>query len=372
MIREMAASIACELISYPQNEQYTNEDIRQFQGCPTLAISKNGRIFVGWYSGGIREPDIENFNLLIYSDDDGKTWSKPILVIPSSKERYVQALDIQLFTAPDGRLFIYWIQNNVKPANVMGKDGKPLYTGTTVFDDYIYDDHVHAMWMCICENPDADHLTFSSPRCVDKGFLRCKPLVMRDGRWLLFNYDQASTHYGYRLSADHGETYTHFYGAGKIPTPFDEGMAYETKNGDIRMLARTGNTGRLAESVSHDLACSWEEAKNSEIVSPSSRFYISKTPSGRILLIHNNHPTLRTNMTIALSDDDGQTFPHFVTLDTRNQLSYPDADFKDGKIYLTYNCDRCGEKEILFAVFTEEDVINHRTIPVFIISKPKN
>ena len=322
MIEPTASKIACDFINYPTDERFTDEHIRKFQGCPTIAITKGGRIFLAWYSGGTREPHIENFNLLIKSDDLGNTWSEPIAVIPSNRERFVHALDIQLFTAPDGRLFVFWVQN----------DTKPRYAG--------------------------------------KGFLRCKPLVMSTGDWLCFNYDQMSDRYGYSVSSDDGATFVRHYGARKIPSPFDEAMAYEKKNGDIRMFARTMNTGDLAESVSHDHGLTWDDAKNSRITSPSSRFFVARTPSGRVLMVRNDHPTARTNMTLCLSDDDGETWKTRC-IDSRCDLSYPDADFLGNEIFLTYDRERTGAKEILFAKFTEDDILDdRREIRISIVSKP--
>ena len=69
IIEPTASKLACEFIMNPTDERFTNEHIRNFQGCPTIAITKKGRIFLAWYSGGTREPHIENFNLIIKSDD---------------------------------------------------------------------------------------------------------------------------------------------------------------------------------------------------------------------------------------------------------------------------------------------------------------
>ncbi len=367
-IPEVAATVARELIKNPTAPEFTDESIRHFQGCPTIAVSKGGRIFAAWYSGGTREPHIENFNLIVKSDDGGETWSKPILVIPSSREFYTHSLDIQLFTAPDGRLFVYWVQNNIKPADLLGEDGKPIYTGYTV-DNFIFSDNVHAMWYSVCDDPDADELVFSAPKYGDSGFLRCKPLVMSDGRWLCFNYDQTSDRYGYSISSDNGATYERHYGGRKIPTDFDESMAYEKKNGEIRMLARAVNTGELAESTSTDMGLTWTDGRNSGIVSTNTRFFVARTPSGRILLVRNDHPTDRSRMTVELSDDDGATFPHSVCIDSRGGLSYPDVDFYDGKILLVYDRERTGAMEILFAAFTEEDVVVKNPIEPRVISK---
>ncbi len=49
MIEPTASKIACDFINYPTDERFTDEHIRKFQGCPTIAITKEGRIFLAWY-----------------------------------------------------------------------------------------------------------------------------------------------------------------------------------------------------------------------------------------------------------------------------------------------------------------------------------
>ena len=370
-IRKLADKVACDLIMYPTDSKYTDEHIREFQGCPTIAATKGGRLYLGWYAGGTREPHMDNFNLVIHSDDAGKSWSEPIFVIPSSRENNIHALDIQLFTAPDGRLFVFWVQNNTRPAGTGEKNTAGTYLAPYVeVDGTIFDDFRHSMWVSVCDDPDADKPVFSEPRCVGTGFLRCKPLVTSSGRWLCFNYDQMSDRYGYTISDDNGKNFVRHTGPKKVPTSFDESMAYEKKDGGIRMLART-NTGELGETTSRDGGLTWEDAKESGIESPDTRFYISRTPSGRLLLINNDSRQGRKNMTLCLSEDDGATWKYKRCIDTRNNISYPDADFHDGKIYLTYDRERTGAKEILFAAVTEEDIIDQtRPIDVRVVSKP--
>lgn len=88
-----AKNYPCEILRNTSSTKFL-EDIRVFQGCPTLAITKGGRIYAGWYAGGLREPHMDNYNLLVYSDDKGQTWSKPIMIIPSNVEKKIHALDI--------------------------------------------------------------------------------------------------------------------------------------------------------------------------------------------------------------------------------------------------------------------------------------
>ena len=91
-------------------------------------------------------------------------------------------------------------------------------------------------------------------------------LIIDDDEDLSFIISEMLESYGYSISNDAGKTFSHRYGAKKIPTPFDEGMAYEKANGDIRMLARTTDTGELAESTSHDGGLTWDDAKDSGMV----------------------------------------------------------------------------------------------------------
>lgn len=361
-----AKSVACELLYNTDDLKYS-ESIRKFQGCPTVAVTKNGRIYLGWYSGGTTEPHMENYNLLIYSDDDGKTWSKPLLVIPSSKENFIHALDIQLWIDPNGALHVFWVQNNTQFIPKVLPEANPNQPMACV-DGYLFNDFEHACWEMICADPDATNPTFCKPRYVDKGFLRCKPTVLKNGVWLNFNYDQLNQNYGYSLSKDEGKTYTRKYGSKKLRTHYDEGMAYQKEDGSVRFLARCV-LGRLAESYSYDNGESWTEAVLSDIVSADARFFVSRAPSGNVLLVTNDCENERKNMTVHISEDDGETWAYKCCVDTRTAISYPDVDFCGDKIYLTYDRERTGAKEILITVFSEEDIKKGTIKTPWIVSK---
>ena len=366
-----AKNKSAEFIMCPTDEKYA-EETRQFQGCPTIAVTRKGRVFLGWYSGGGGEPQMDNYNILAASDDCGKTFSKPIAVIPSSKENLVHALDIQLWINDKGELYVFWVQNNVEKIDSMEEKvffehGFPRVN----YGGYNFMDRRHTMWCSICKNPDADinSLEFTKPECLDDGFLRCKPLKLSSGKYLFFNYDQTTDNYMMSLTED-CKSFTRITGGNKLLTNHDETMAYEMLDGTIRLLARADRIGVLAESFSKDGGLTWTDGEKSDIVSTSSRFFVSRTPTGRVLLIHNNHPSERTNMTVCLSEDDGKTWKHSLLLDNREQLSYPDADFCDGKIYLTYDRERHGAREIIVASLTEDDIINGNAPTLVVASKP--
>lgn len=72
-------------------------------------------------------------------------------------------------------------------------------------------------------------------------------------------------------------------------------------------------------------------------------------------------------MTAFLSKDGGKTWPHKLLLDSRDKVSYPDADqTNDGVIHVTYDRDRSGAKDILYCRFTEEDIISGHKGDIFL------
>ena len=368
------AKIPCRIQYRPTDPKY-DEKIRKFQGCPTVAVSRGGRVFLGWYSGGTGEPHMDNYNYLVYSDDGGKSFGAPLLVIQSEKGRNVHALDIQLWTAPNGSLWVFWVQNNAMP---LTEDNKYMLSASQTSklpiadrDGYLFPDMRHTSWCVVCDDPDAKDPVFTEPRLLDIGFLRCKPLVTDSGRWIFFNYDQLNDTYGYSISDDNGKTFSRHYGAKKISTAFDEAMAYQKRNGEIRMLARN-DSGELAEAISSDDGITWSEATLNGIPSPNTRFYISRTPSGRIILVNNDMTNDRRRMSVWLSQDDGETFAYRKLVDDPDfSTSYPDVDFFNNEIYLTYDRERTGAKEIRFLVFTEDDVMSpHTELHSKIVSKP--
>lgn len=354
---------ANEIVYAPFEERFLEEN-RYFQGCPTVAVTPAGRIFLAWVAGGTCEPHIENYAVLSYSDDNGQTWTQ-LFVIPSSAERGVHTVDPQMWIAPDGRLHFYWPQNNTYRVG----EGPEGY----ISNGWVFCDPVHAQWRMICDDPDAVTPVFHSPEYLGMGFLRNRPLALPSGRILYCNYDQTCDRYAYSISDDGAKTLSHHYGSKKLPTPFDETMVYLMKDGRIRMMART-SVGCVAECYSADDGMTWDdEAKPTDIPNPNSRFYIGRTPSGRILMVGNDSKdTNRPDMTVYLSEDDGMTFPYKRLIDSRIWVTYPDVDYYDGRIYIVYDCARNTAREILMLTCTEEEIMDEsRPLVPRIISKPR-
>jgi predicted neuraminidase len=161
-------------------------------------------------------------------------------------------------------------------------------------------------------------------------------------------------------SPDQGNTFTPLGRSNVEGRACDEHMVVERRDGSLWMLVRTRYG--IGESFSEDKGKTWSEGKPSAMVThidSAARFFIRRLASGNLLLVKHAPPSNkgRSHLTAFLSSDDGRTWGGGLLLDDRAGVSYPDGvQAPDGKVYIIYDYSRHEAKEILMAVFTEEDV----------------
>lgn len=138
-------------------------------------------------------------------------------------------------------------------------------------------------------------------------------------------------------------------------------MVVERRDGSLWMLVRTSYG--IGQSISLDGGLSWSPGTPSGLRNANSRFHIRRLASGRLLLVHHDPPDPiagpppRSHLVARLSADDGKSWSGGLSIDERLHVSYPDAvQAPDGLVYLVYDFERHGAREILLAAFTEEDV----------------
>ena len=318
---------------------------RSWQGIPGLERTQQGRLWVTWYTGGTGEgPD--NYVAAITSDDDGQSWSEPRVVVDSPG--LVRAYDPCLWIDPLGRLWLFWAQS------------------------FEFFDGRAGVWAIRCDDPDAATPTWSAPQRIANGVMMNKPTVLRDGAWMaptaVWDYCEplALELAGERFSnlscsRDQGQTWE-LIPSGDVPDrQFDEHMLVERKDGALWVLVRT--TYGIGETISTDGGRTWTPGRDSGLGGPGTRFFIRRLRSGRLLLVNHHNFTKRNNLTAMLSDDDGETWYGHLLLDERDQVAYPDGvESEDGQIYIIYDHDRYGDKEIMLAVFREEDVAQGKLV----------
>lgn len=332
-----------------------SEKYRLWQGIPSIEVTQGGRMFLTFYSGGIKE-EIGNYVILAKSDD-GEHFED---IVITYKEGF-RCYDPCLWIDPLGRLWFTW---GVAPD--------------------------HATWASVCDDPDADKLSWSAPRIIGREVMMNKPTVLSTGEWLfpIAVWDWVKVSGGYngvsdaagkqsklseRLafvykSIDNGEHFERLGGSSVPQRSFDEQMVLEKTDGSLAMYVRT--TYGIGVSYSYDRGKTWTRGGNSGLRGPCSRFHIRRLKSGRVLLINHFNYTGRSHLTALLSEDDGKTWPYKLLLDERANVSYPDATENcDGYIYITYDRERgafldtlekayASAREIITAKITEEDIIS--------------
>jgi hypothetical protein len=321
---------------------------RNWQGIPGIERASNGRLWATWYTGGEGEGPY-NHVVLVTSDDDGETWSEPVLVVDPPGE--VRAYDECLWHDPTGTLWLFWAQS------------EGLYDGRA------------GVWCITADDSTKADTAWSEPRRVGNGIMMNKPTVLTTGEWLLptavwdhepYRDDMKSEMSSNALcSEDGGKTFAIRGGADIPDRAFDEHMFVERKDDSLWVLVRRGDG--MGESTSTDRGRTWTPGSGCVIAGPGTRFFIRRLASGRLLLI--NHAdfmsregvedfTPRNNLAATLSDDDGKTWSDPLILDSRMKVSYPDGlQTEDGTIYSIHDHDRGGKSEIIMSVFTEEDIM---------------
>ena len=311
---------------------------RCFQGIPGIERAPGGRLWVTWYGGGLGE-DRHNYVVLVTSCDGGTAWSAPRLVIDPDGHGPVRAFDPCLWHDPTGRMWLFWAQG---------------YEG--------HEDEFSGVWAIHTNESEEKDPTWSEPIRICDGIMLNKPTVLSSGHWLLptarWGMDGSAR---VTVSTDAGGSWR-FLGQATIRAQedrnCDEHMIIERQDGSLWLLVRTKYG--IGESTSADMGSTWSEVKPSHIQHATSRFFIRRLSSGRLVLVKHGpilKRTARSHLCAYLSENEGLTWFGGLLLDERTGVSYPDGvQARDGKIHIVYDYERRGAKEILLAVFTEEDV----------------
>jgi predicted neuraminidase len=311
------------------------DSVRMFQGIPAIERAPNGRLWAAWYGGGVTE-DRHNYIILDTSGDEGRTWERALILDPD-RDGPVRAFDPCLWHDPSGRLWLFWAQR--------GLDGVAYSLAITTQDS----GKAKASW--------------AGPRPIFDGIMMNKPTVDQSGRWLLpMAFWRSIGSARMVASTDRGLTFSQI-GAANIPKKedrnCDEPMLVQRTDDTFWLLVRTQYG--IGESVSTDGGKTWPDVAPTSIPHPTTRFFIRRLVSGRLLLVRHDPPDgarVRSHLKAFLSDDDGRTWQGGLLLDERRNVSYPDGvQAKNGLIYIIYDWERQREKEILMSTFRENDVL---------------
>ncbi|MGB9604773.1 MAG: sialidase family protein, partial [Bryobacteraceae bacterium] len=216
--------------------------------------------------------------------------------------------------------------------------------------------------------------TFSDPSLLtlEAGMMvRGRPIVLSDGDYLLPVYRETG-HDTEFVGADSSSLFLRYdvgkrewRQSGRIRSAYGNIQPAVEELAPRHLLAfcRRGggygpsSRGYIIRSESHDGGWTWSDGVETEFPNPNAAVDLIKLRSGRLLLIYNPSMSERTPLTVALSEDQGRTFPYRKNLaEGRNSFAYPYAiQTHDGRVHVVYTSD--GRQVINRAIFTEDWVM---------------
>lgn len=322
---------------------------------PTIAEMPNGDILVAWF-GGSEEgaKDLAIYSSRLYKGE--KNWTKPEIIADTEG----QADQNPVLFVHKGVVWLFYVTFRVK-----SNESEIMYK--TSFDN---------------------GFSWSWPRRLRprKGlWVRNVPITLSNNDIVLPIYDNATIpNCCYvMISEDNGETWE-TYGPIKTVTGCAQGNVVQLSNGSLLMYMRTRSHplhpflsmpkiseieyspghfvqkresftvgGYIWMSMSHDNGRSWETPVETHLRNPNSGISLIKLKDGNLVLAFNDTHIGRSPLNIALSTDEGKTWPYCKILEKgEGEYSYPQLlQISDGLIHVVYTNRRMTIKH---AVFNEE------------------
>jgi Neuraminidase (sialidase) len=323
---------------------------RVWQGVPSVTVARNGYIYAAWYSGTAKEGP-GNYVIVQVSTDKGLTWKENALIVSPTNSK-VRFFDPSLWTDENGNVLLCW----------------------TKCKDKLWDG-IGGVWYSQIKY-SGSKMMYSTPRRIADGVMLNKPAESNDGTQTLYPISVWRINVAGKVNDSGINIFRSFYDdvakkpgplteVGTIPASnslltYNEHQIVQLKDDSYYVLIR-GVDG-IYQTTSKDLSNWAPVTKFTGIpATTSSRFFVGRLASGKLALVINN-ATTRTNLTIYLSDDEGKTWGNPMLIDSGNPVTYPDlAQGRDGKIYVIYDFDRFGKKNIKMVSFTEADILNNAT-----------
>jgi len=336
---------AANLLPYRFDNIYVK---RHWQGIPSIEIYGQKHLVASWYSGAFGE-GAGNYVTVADSKDGGLSWNKNTLIVAPPDSSY-RAFDPSLWKDNNGELHLFWSQS------------KGLWDGKG------------GVWTALLSFNKNDKIQFSKPEPLTNGVMINKPvyssrtksqIIMPITVWNEKPTDPrtSAVFVAFSRYSDASRKFTFTSRTVTIPLDnnireYDEPQIVALNNGKYLCLLRTKKGVFYSKS---DNATTWSKPTPFTAVAPNavSRFHIQRLTSGNILLILNaSH--IRDNLKAYLSQDDGETWSHSLLIDSRANVSYPDAcEGPNQQLYIIYDRNRQSDKEIILARFNEKDFFSN-------------
>lgn len=306
----------------------------------------NGDLYLAYYGGaGEYEGDTAVYGKRLKKSSD--TWSEAKVIADSP---WTSEGNPVVFQAPDGLVWLFYV-------NRYGETWSDSIIKAKVSKDNA------ETWS------DSFLLTWERGTMV-----RGKPIVLNDGNYLLPVYHET----GYDREDVGDDTTSLFIRIDPKAHTWTETNRIASPNGNLQPAVvqiddnylfsfsrrgggyGPGTSGYIIRSESRDGGKTWSPGQDTEFPNPNAAVDLVKLKNGHIVLVYNDSMTERTPLTVAVSTDNGETWPH------RRNLLEGDRDYaypyiiqgKDERLYLIFTSN--GRRTIHLAVFGEDAILGHK------------
>ena len=357
---------------------------RQHVHSSSVVECPNGDLLAVWFQGS-GERSADDVKLMGARLRQGESAWGPVFSMADTPE--IPDCNPVLFIDAEQRLWLFWVvvQTNRWERSILKyrraenyiSDGPPKWSWqdiillkpgeafqTALRDGFKQLDPPEEMWAEYA--PPYTKLLIDAagdPYKRETGWMtRARPLQLASGRLLLPLYSDGFNAGLMAISDDAGATWRAskpIVGLGPIqPTlarrASGEIVAYSRDSG--------GAPARILASVSRDEGESWSLAEDTELPNPGSSLALLALADGRWVLVFNDTDSGRHRLAVALSDDEGHSWPHKRYLerdDARKQgFGYPTAiEGRDGRIHVSYSYSTNEGAAIKHASFPPEWIL---------------
>ncbi|MFQ6096598.1 MAG: exo-alpha-sialidase [Armatimonadota bacterium] len=295
------------------------------EGCPschasTIAELPSGGLVAAWYAG-TREghPDVAVFGAR--KPRDAGEWTEPQVLADTPGKSEGNPV---LFVADDGEVWLFFVtQEEPGWVNCRIKHRKSADEGATWGEVQIWRE--------------------------ERGWMpRNKLVALRNGDVLFPLYDERAGQSVFSYSCDGGRTWHN-----TAPLPSDSGniqpSVVQLADGSLLALMRDVGHELLWMARSPDNGRTWTRPERTSLRNPNSAADVVRLHNGHLALAFNDSSTRRTPLTIALSEDEGRTWPIRRNLETgEDEFSYPAIiQTRDGLMHVTYTYRRTHIKHVV-------------------------
>lgn len=170
---------------------------------------------------------------------------------------------------------------------------------------------------------------------------RCKPIRLRNGE-IVFGTEYKDSYSRIWASADEGRAWRQ---VGTIPGERTEQPALlQRQDGTLLALLRPWGSAPpcVLASRSADNGRTWKPAEPTAFPCPHAALDAVRLADGRFVMAWNNDPQRRNPLTLAMSEDEGETWPYVRDIVTgEGQFHYPAIlQSRDGRLHLSFTNNR--------------------------------